>query len=209
VIIDNIYSVVDEMIKTANKNNILELHALELFCGDGKHYSAKFSKYCKSFTGCDIDEQNESMFYKNIPCGEFIEGDSVVMVKTSYFTKLDKNFNIISMDAPLCIFGNSYCEHFDIITQMKRLITTKCIIAFNIVMQPYTPSGGMNPKWIERRNKFYNTNDSLNLDLDYVFHFYCELFKSQDIIVHEMHIMPRAKKDKIDFLYFAFCVCET
>lgn len=81
------------------------------------------------------------------------------------------------------VFGNEignnvppYCEHFDFIKHINKIIADECVIIFNINKRPFNYE--KYPLWKKRRKEFYGTIDTSNMNRIFLLSFYKKLFKS-------------------------------
>lgn len=196
---------VEKILELAEKNNIAKPYvALELFAGTGEIYTASLAKHCSKLYGYDINLAKKQDFLTNIPNGEFICLDVIKNLNESLLKS--EEINIISIDNPLGFFGENkeYCEHFDFINQLYKLIQKKSILAFNIVKKPYNYQ--QNERWNIKRQSFYNKK-FVELDLDYAKRFYVESLQKQGIKVFDSQIICRELDNELDYFYmFISCV---
>lgn len=92
---------------------------------------------------------------------------------------IEEKFDIVLLDNPMNCFGNNsqYCEHFDILPKVKKVMENDVLIVFNTKTKPFNYEE--NFLWKKRRNKFYNVNDASSLTLVFLEKFYIEFFQSK------------------------------
>ncbi|HBL8438405.1 TPA: RsmD family RNA methyltransferase, partial [Listeria monocytogenes] len=118
-------SKVNNVIKEINSifyNNFSEKKKiLELFCGEGSVFTHELSRDAKFCLGCDINSKFKERFESTVPNGIFYCADTIKELQKEkipqYFNGED--YNIISVDNPLCIYGENYCEHFEVIDHIN------------------------------------------------------------------------------------------
>lgn len=200
--------VIRDMLKFKNKHGIEEFRAIELYGGDGHTLSDKMAEQSIAFIGYDINPAKEEGFRKNIPNGEFRCGDSVKMMKTMQEGEIGV-YNLVSMDAPICIYGENYCEHFEILESTYKLLERgkKALCVFPVVPKPYDTEKRENAEWMKRREKFYQTKNVI-LDLDKVFGIYDEIFKNQNLKICDKQFICREYRNGIDWMYEFMYVLE-
>ncbi len=200
--------VIRDMIKLKNKYGIGDFKAIELYGGDGHTLSNKMAEQSVSFVGYDINPDKAEGFRQNVPNGEFRCGDSVKMMKTMREGEIGF-YNLISTDAPICIYGENYCEHFEVIEYIYKLLKQgeRSLCVFPVVPKPYDTEKEENAKWMKRREKFYGTQN-VNLDLNKVFDIYDELFKKQNLQIYEHCFTCREYRNNIDWMYEFMYVLE-
>ncbi len=200
--------VIKAMMQLKSKYGIQAFKAVELFGGDGHTLSNKMAEQSVSFVGYDINPDKEMGFRQNVPNGEFRCGDSVKMMKIIKEGEIGC-YNLISTDAPICIYGENYCEHFEILEYTYKLLKqgVKSLCVFPVVPYPYDTEKKENAAWMKRREKFYGTQN-INLDLNNVFAIYDELFKKQSLQIHERCFICREYRNHIDWMYEFMYVLE-
>ena len=197
------------ILKMKEKYGIGELKAIEFYAGDGHTLSNQMSEQCGSFVAYDIDPLKEDGFKKNVANGEFRLGDSVKMMITLNEGELG-NYNLISADAPICIYGEDYCEHFEILNYVYKLVPEgeKAVCVFPVVPKPYDTEKKENAEWMRRRGAFYKTEDK-NLDLEKAIVIYNDIFKRQGFQVMDSLYICREYRNGIDWMYeFVYVLCR-
>lgn len=200
--------VIQSMLELKEKYKVGELRAIELYGGDGHTLSNKMAEHCVSFIGYDINPEKEKGFKQNVANGEFRCGDSVKMMKTMKEGEIG-SFNLVSVDAPICIYGEDYCEHFEILEYVYKLLKRgeKVLCGFPVVPKPYDTEKEENGAWISRRKAFYKTED-INLDLDKTYAIYDEIFNRQELRILERRYICREYRNGIDWMYEFMYVLE-
>lgn len=179
--------------------SIKDLNVVELFCGDGTLFSGLMSKHCDSLVGYEIDPKKEHAFLQNVRNGVFICRDSVKMMQEAQEGELG-TYHIITIDSPSCIYGNNYCESFEIVPNLYKILPNNevSIIALDIIHVPYNIE--INQEWINRRSQFYLTDGNV-LDIEYAKDFYSQKLREQGVDVIEMKPVCREWRDGIDYFY--------
>jgi len=80
------------------------------------------------------------------------------------------------VDNPQNCYGQNseYCEHFDVILKILKLLKKSGILIFNINKKPFNYQKF--PNWIKRRNEFYKLEDTSELKIDWLLDFYKKFF---------------------------------
>ena len=157
--------------------NFHNFHALEIFGRDGSWHTSIFEKIVKTMEIWEIDEKWKPDLEKNFPKSKIRIIDSINTIQhNSNFPK----FDLLLIDNPMNIFGGKefdkrYCEHFDIINFISKFVNKKILVIFNVNNHPFDYE--KYPEWKERRDAFYGTNDTGNLDIEFLHNFYENLFK--------------------------------
>ncbi|WP_372997661.1 hypothetical protein [Lutispora sp.] len=178
---------------------------LELFGGRGRIYTQFLAQKCTSTIGWEINKDCENEFLKNVPNSKFINIDTVKTLSEADEIKLGCDVNIISIDNPLGIYNGKYCEHFELIDHIHKVIKHKSIVAFNIVKKPYGIETQQN--WVVRRKQFYDT-DLVELDMSLIPQFYQKILINQGLNVYEMKLICRELHEGQDYFYMLICALE-
>ena len=164
-----------------------KLHAVEIFGGIGKTDA--------------ILAKNE----KNFPNAKIKICDSIEILNKSQ--KIRK-FDLILIDNPMSVFGikkNSfeYCEHFDVIKNIKKLIDKEAIVIFLVNKKPFFSKKlkKKNMLWRKRRQEFYGSIDTNNMSIQFLTSFYTELFKSLGLMTIFVNSIPR-HNPHLDYFVF-------
>lgn len=201
-------NVIRDMLELKEKYQIGDLRAIELYGGDGHTLSNKMAEESVSFIGYDINPEKEEGFKKNVVNGEFRCGDSVKLLTTMQEGEIG-TFNLISTDAPICCYGENYCEHFEILNYVYKLMKKgeKVLCVFPVVPKPYDTDKAENGEWMKRRAQFYGTEER-DLDLDKTFGVYDALFENQNLQVLERRYTCREYRNGVDWMYEYMYVAE-
>lgn len=193
--------VMEGLLKMREENGIGKLKLIELYASDGHLISHKIAEQSSFFVGYEIDPSKEEGFRRNIANGEFRCGDSVKMMETIKDGEIGY-YNLISVDAPVCIYGDDYCEHFETINYVYKLISPgeKVLCVIPVVSKPYDTDKKENAPWMKRRGLFYNTEE-VNLDLDNAVQTYDQVFEKQGLHVLKNLYVCREYRNKIDWVY--------
>ena len=162
-------------------------NALEFFARTGDWQTKVYYKKIKSLCAWEIDPEYEIKLRNNFPEAEVIIGDSYQTAKKEYF---HGRFEFIVFDNPQNIFGK-YCEHFEALPLVKRLISNKGVVIFNVNLNPFDYEN--NYEWAIRRSNYYGQDASL-LDIDFVFDFYKNKFEEMGLVIRFMFEQQRNKE---------------
>lgn len=200
--------VITDMLKLRDKYDIEEFKAIELYGGDGHTLSNKMAEQCISFVGYDINPAKEEGFKRNVVNGEFRCGDSVKMMRTIQDGEIGV-YNLVSVDAPICIYGENCCEHFEILHYIYKLLKPgkKALCVFPVTIKPYDTEKEENRAWMEKRAEFYGT-DRKELDKDIVYGIYDDIFKKQGLKMFERCYVCREYRNGVDWMYEYMYVLE-
>ena len=188
-----------------SKNIHLEkLHAVEIFGGIGKT-DAVLAKNVKTFEIWEIDQKLRPKLEKNFPNAKIKICDSIEILNKSQ--KIQK-FDLVLIDNPMSVFGmkkNSfdYCEHFDIIKNINKLIDKEAIVIFLVNKKPFfsKQSQKKNTLWRKRRQEFYGIIDTNNMSTQFLTSFYTELFSNLEFSTVFANSIPR-HNPHLDYFIF-------
>lgn len=199
--VPKIENVMEDMMDLLKRHNIKDFRTIELFSADGSMICNKMAEKSITFVGYEIDPDKEEAFKKNVKNGEFRCADSIKMLANLKEGEIG-TYNLISMDAPCCVYGEDYCEHFNTIRYVYKLIKQgeKVGCVFPVVIKPYDTDKPENRVWIEKRKEFYNTADK-NLDPEQICDIYDSVFEEQNIQVIERCYTCRKYRNGEDWLY--------
>ena len=187
------------------KNIILEnLDAIEIFGGTG-HNDISVANNVKTFEIWEIDEKLKPELEKKFPNAKIRICNSIERLKQYENTS---KFDLIMIDNPISVFGvekNSfeYCEHFDIIKNVGKLIDKEAIVIFLINKKPFffNKLKKKNELWRKRRQEFYGKIDTDNMSVQFLTNFYTELFKSFGLQTVFVNSIPR-HNPHLDYFVF-------
>lgn len=187
-----IYKVTNWLVE---KNYIQNKTILEAFANTGEHQAPAYYKYASYFEAWEIDEKHKSSLSKNLP-------NAVIKITNSMQEILvtDKKFDVIVLDAHMGMFGNGYCEHFNIFPNIFRVANDDVVVILNVM--PYAEE-----KWrkkyetvfseehLKMRKEFYgDAFDVNNCTYDEMIAFYKNYFLSKnyqvtDYFFHQRHLL--------------------
>ena len=181
-----------------------KFRAVEIFGGIGKT-DAVLTKNVKTFEIWEIDQKLKPQLVKRFPNAKIKICNSVEILNKSQ--KIRK-FDLILIDNPMNVFGikkNSfeYCEHFDVIKNIKKLIGKEAIIIFLVNKKPFFSKKlkKKNALWRKRRQEFYGDVDTNNMSIQFLTSFYTELFKSLGLNTVFANSIPR-HNPHLDYFIF-------
>ena len=184
-----------------NKIDLENFKAIEIFGGEGVNDSI-FSKYAKYFEIWEIDSSLESELNKNVPNAKIKFCDSI---KTLNENNDFGFFDLILIDNPMSVFGEKleYCEHFDVIKNIEKLIDKEAIVIFLVNKKPFFSKKlkKKNILWRKRRQEFYGKVDTNNMSIQFLSSFYTELFRSIGLNTIFSNIIPR-HSPHLDYFIF-------
>lgn len=171
-----------DVINILKKNNIQlkKMDALEVFGRGGDWHTVAYAKQVKSLEVWEINKAWKKHLKKNLPMAKIKILDSVktILVKNNL-----RKFDLVIIDNPMNVFGSKietnepeYCEHFDFMKHINKIISDDSIIIFNINKQPFDYE--KYPLWKKRRKEFYGKVNTSNMNRKFLLNFYKKLFKN-------------------------------
>jgi hypothetical protein len=183
--------------------DLSRVRALDIFAREGDWQTAAYASKVTSLDAWEIDPKFKKGLKKNIPNARIKIVDSIKEIrKKEHFGKYD----LIVVDNPQNCYGakNEYCEHFNVIPQIAKLLDKEGVIIFNINKQPF----GFDdfPGWQTRRAQFYGRKNTGKLTLKFLLGFYKNLFKKSGYSTKLCFNMSRndwAHNDYLHYLVFS------
>lgn len=157
--------------------DLRNMTAIELFARGGDWHTMAYADEVRSLEVWEIDNRWELDLKKNLPKAKIKIIDTIETLRNS--VDLPK-FDLIVIDNPMNQYGPSlnnvpqYCEHFEVLENIPKLISNEAILIFNINKKPINYEQW--PLWKKRREEFYGVLNTDNLEIDFLFEFYKKLF---------------------------------
>lgn len=167
--------------------------ALEVFAREGDWVAIKYASVVKSIEAWELNPIYLPQLRANIPHATIQNVDSII-----HLAEVRNKYGLISIDNPQGIYGNNYCEHFNVLEQIPRIITKTAAVVFVLNHHPYDRrlyqsikerdnygmEGDVIEQWFKRREQFYGV-DARELSLEFVSAFYNEYFKKRGVKVQD------------------------
>ena len=148
--------------------NITSFTALEFFARKGNWHTLSYSKMGTPISAWEIEAKFLDDLRQNLPNSFIRIGDSFELAKEIQYSN---SFNFIVFDNPQGIYGQNYCEHFECLSLIPKLISNDGgIVIFNINRAPFDYD--KQSIWAMRRNTYYGIDDASNLDTKFLMNFY-------------------------------------
>ncbi len=178
-----------------------KLSTLEMFGRDGTAHVTAYAEKVRSLEVWEIDKKWKADLKNNLPNAEIKIIDSVNQINNG--RNLPK-FDLVIIDNTIPMFGpedepNKYCEHFDFIKNIGKIMEDDAIIVFNVNKQPFNYEHQL--AWKKRREEFYGTVNTGNLSIEFLLNFYKELFLNLNLITDFCDFVPR-HLPHLDYLIF-------
>lgn len=188
------------------KINLKNYNAIELFGRDGSWQTQLFANKVKNMEVWEIGKEFEEELKKNLPKSIIKIIDSI---KTLEEEENFQSFDLILVDNPNNTYGsdNEYCEHFDILKNIIKLIDKKAIIVFNVNRKPFNYLKF--PEWKNRREKFYENKHTDEMSIKQLLIFYEKYFEKMGLkTIFSINVI-RVLFEEIDTNhYFAFSLSK-
>ena len=184
--INNVISILENQGIELNK-----LSGLEMFGRDGTAHVTAYAEKVRALEVWEIDKKWEADLKNNLPNAKIKIIDSVNQINNGF--NLPK-FDLIIIDNTIPMFGpedepNKYCEHFDFIKNIGKIVNNNAIIIFNINKQPFNYEH--QSAWKKRREGFYGAVDTSDLSTEFLLNFYKELFLNLNFATDFCDCVPR------------------
>ena len=187
------------------KSIMLEkLNAIEIFGGTGQNDVA-VAVSVKTFEIWEIDGKLKPELEKKFPNAKIEICNSVDRLNQYQNTS---KFDLIMIDNPISVFGagknsSEYCEHFDMIKNVGKLIDKEAIVIFLINKKPFffNKLKKKNELWRKRRQEFYGNINTNNMSIPFLTSFYTELFRNMGLTTIFTNSIPR-HNPHLDYFIF-------
>lgn len=185
-----------------------EFSALEMFGRGGDWHTKNFANRIKNLEVWEIDPKWENQLRENLPNAKIRIIDSIKEIRDK---DLLPKYDLILIDNPMNTYGptstetnaGKYCEHFDVMPQLGKLIDKEAIVIFNVNRKPFDYQNHSN--WKGRRENFYGFSKTDDIPLEYLLNFYKKYFAKLGFKTEFYDYVIRVFFDDIDMTYyFAF-----
>lgn len=199
------FSGMEQIIQILERNAIKleQLKALEVFGRGGDWHTKKYANKVYSLEIWEIDDNWKDQLHKNFPNATIKFHDSIKYLQC--MINLD-HFDLIVIDNPQVLFGPiyndqpTYCEHFEVLHQIGKLIHDESIVIFNVNLKPYNYEKF--PEWERRRKQFYGNTNTSDLDIEFLINFYVQFFTKLNLITRFNFYVKRVTPNPIEKLYY-------
>jgi len=184
---------------SSKKIELGQMRALEIFARDGSWQTAAYADKVASLVAWEINSIFENDLRNNLPNAKIKITDSIKELDNQQnFSK----FDLIVIDNGQNCYGNEreYCEHFDVIPKIAKLLDHKGVLIFNINKKPFNFTNY--PDWNKRRLEFYNKKNTAELDLDWLLEFYNDLFFKFGYKTNFSFSVSREDFEHADYLHY-------
>jgi hypothetical protein len=171
--------------------------ALEFFAREGDWQTVSYAREVARLDVWEIDPGFESALRENLPRARVRIGNSFELAAEEEFAG---QFDFIVFDNPQGIFGEKdrYCEHFEALETVPRLMKPEAVVIFNVNREPFDYERF--PAWQLRRNRFYARDQTSRLDEGFLMDFYRRYFEARGIEVRQAFIEPRHDRYLVYFV---------
>lgn len=186
--------------------DLSSFHALEMFAREGDWHTTVYENQVKSLDAWEIDPAFQEGLRRNLPQANVTIADSIQEMKKPAH---EGKYDFIVVDTPMNRYGpnNEYCEHFDVVPAVCRLLANRGILIFNVNTKPY--NFDRFDEWQKRREEYYGLEDTSNLSLKFLLDFYKGMFEQEGYTVEKAFSVPRGGYDNegLHYLYNYYVVC--
>lgn len=177
-------------------------HALEVFAREGDWQTTVYANKVKTLEAWETNPKFEEGLRRNLPMAKIRIIDSIKELQSN---KDFQKYDFVVIDNPQGCFGSGeqYCEHFDVIKNIYKVLSDEAIVIFNINKEPY--DFDKFSAWQRRRSEFYGVEDTSNLEIDFLLQFYKNFFSKSGYDTDFCFNVCREKYKNEDYLhYFVF-----
>jgi len=175
-----------------------DLKCIELFSREGDwHTQTLFSGY-SDITLCEIDSQYKDSLSLNFPHANIQILDSIHMLET--LSDDSHRYDLISIDNPLGCF-DKYCENFEVVDNIHKLLKDKAILLINIVPRPYNYKDIVKD-WKKRRQDFYNVENDESINFNEILKTYKKKLSRAGFNISDYEYICKEYADDLDYLYY-------
>ena len=150
---------------------------LEVFGYNGEYHTMNYMKDVKQLHVWEWAADCEKPLKKNLPNAIIKITDSYKEIKETLV-----KFDLVVIDNHQGIFGNNYCEHFEMLPEVFRVLKNEAVIIFNIIPEMNTLekiNRGDSTSHRRRRNEWYQSVNTDKLNERFMKNFYCKLSHKQ------------------------------
>ena len=164
-----------------------EYRALEFYARTGDWQTTAYAPSVKSITAWEIDPKFKAALRRNLPQAKIEIGNSYELANQAEYNEA---FEFIVFDNPQGVFGDkNYCEHFEALPLVTKLLGKTGIVIFNVNREPFDYD--KSPEWKKNRDAFYKTESTSILTSEWLLNFYDTYFKEMGLIVRLQWHEPR------------------
>src|SRR3989344_6827208 len=116
--------------------DLSQMKTLEIFAREGDWHTRSYADEVRSLDAWEIDPKFKKNLSKNLPNAKIKITDSIKEIgRKSNFSKYD----FIVIDNPQYCYGPKlkYCEHFEIIPRIAKLLNNEGLLIFDINRKPF------------------------------------------------------------------------
>ena len=172
-----------------------KLSALDFFAREGDWQTVVYAREVGVMEAWEISPEFLPGLQRNLP------GATVRIVDSyAYGPKTTDRFDFVVLDNPQAIFGpeGRYCEHFEALPVVLRLLRPGAFLVFNLNWAPFNFEA--NKEWQRRRAEFYGTVDTSSLSLErFMLPYYTRYFEVKGFEIINCFVQPRNN----DYLAYA------
>ena len=173
--------------------------ALEVFTCKGDWQTTVYANKVKTLEAWEINPKFEEELRKNLPQAKIRIIDSIKELQSN---KDFQKHDFVVIDNPMGCYGSNeqYCEHFDVIKNIYKVLSDEVILIFNVNREPYNYDNSS--KWAERRRMFYGLDNTRKVSMAYLLKFYKIFFEKLGYMTEDCFNVCREYYNQNDYLHY-------
>lgn len=180
--------------------DLASLDAVEMFAHTGFLHTKDYQPLVRSLEAWELDPSKEPELKQNLPGATVRITDTYQEVRTT-----PRRFGLVLADAPDCCHGlhDEYCEHFDILPELFRIVTASPVLILNVMPGEGQPSHRIPPqsaKHRERRRVFYGTEHPERIPVAEMLPAYKRIIETHGFIIDWYFSAPRTRDGRLHYL---------
>ncbi len=164
---------------------------LEVFGYNGEYHTMNYQEFVKSLHVWELDANCEEPLKRNLPKANVKITDSYKEIKAT-----DLKCDLVVVDNHQGTFGDGYCEHFEMLPQVFRVMKDEVVLLVNVLpnMNELKKRYGNDiSTHIARRNAWYGKENTDVLSNEFLLDFYECFCKTNNFKVEFSFIQTRNK----------------
>lgn len=177
---------------------------IDLFAREGDWQTNTLAKKVNFTHAIEVNLDFKNSLIKNLP----INSKITICDSIKHVEDVTDKYDIIVLDNPMGCFGNNnqYCEHFEIFEKVFQIMNSKSLIIFNVKTIPFNFKN--NKVWQEKRNAFYNVDDSSILSISFFKKFYENKIKLKNKQILFDILVERPQEENLYQMAFLIKDCK-
>jgi hypothetical protein len=180
---------IDEVFKTLQKKGIRHFNTgLEVFGRTGEYHTMNYAGLVDELHVWEISGDCEAALKKNLPNAKLKITDSYKEIENTPL-----KFDLVVIDSHQGVFGNSYCEHFEMLPKVLRVLKDDSVLIFNLtdIIGLERSYPGDHSLHHSKRDQWYGQKNSSVLSHDFYLKHYLKYFNENGFDVKFSFIKKR------------------